>query len=169
MSDVVTKKRILRKKFKLSSTAIEPRTSAISEAQFQHAVIEFLTPDPHRKSRLGDLLREFRRRFGQQSLRRLFSLVYASTGFSKSHCQNCMSFSKRVPAAERSDPIPDEHYEEIVSLKDLTARTRLLAETAKGFRNGKGMALTRLREKVSTEKKRTGQEINKGRKSATND
>ncbi len=149
-------KNILWSKFIVANTFIQLHDQSISEGDFIEAVCEFCRAKDHTRSRLGDLLIEYEKKFGKSRLLNGLVSTLALKGLaSRKSCDNARSFAKYYTKGERLDRIPDSHAEEILSIPDERKRDKVRRKVEKILEStGKVPRLPAVRELVREAKKR---------------
>src|ERR1700737_572102 len=103
-------KSLLWAKFVVTNTFIQLHDDSISEGEFIEAVCEFCRAKDHARSRLGDMLIEYEKKFGKSKLLNGLVNTLALKGLaSRKSCDNARSFAKHYSRGRRLDYVPDAH------------------------------------------------------------
>jgi hypothetical protein len=147
-------KSLLWSKFVVTPTFIQLHDASISDSDFMEAVCEFCRANDHARSRLGDMLITYEKKFGRPALNGLVSTLALKGLASRKSCDNSRSFAKYYSQGQRLDLLPDAHAEEIWSISDDRKRANVLRKVEKMLQSGGKMPLRTVRELVRDAKKR---------------
>ena len=148
-------KSLLWSKFIVANTFIQLRDDSISDGDFIEAVCEFCRAKDHFRSRLGDLLIAYEKKFGRNRLQNgLINTLVLKDLASRKSCDNSRSFAKYYEQGQRRDLLPDAHAEEIWFISDQGKRDKILRKVEQMLKSGKEATLRIVRELVRDAKKK---------------